>query len=74
MSRFFAPQSGISEDSVTGSAFTTLAPYWSARLGKKDLEAVQLSKRTGFVKCRHLDDRTEISGKAALYMKGEIFV
>jgi PhzF family phenazine biosynthesis protein len=74
VSRFFAPQSGISEDPVTGSAFTTLVPYWSARLGKKDLEAVQLSKRTGFVKCRYLGDRTEISGKAALYMKGEIFV
>jgi PhzF family phenazine biosynthesis protein len=72
VSRFFAPQSGINEDPVTGSAFTTLVPYWSNRLGKKDLTAIQISKRTGFIKCSYLGDRTEISGKAVLYIKGEI--
>ncbi|MES1213286.1 MAG: PhzF family phenazine biosynthesis protein, partial [Singulisphaera sp.] len=34
VSRFFAPQSGIDEDPVTGSAHAILTPYWSARLGK----------------------------------------
>ncbi len=29
VSRFFAPQSGINEDPVTGSAHTTLTPYWA---------------------------------------------
>jgi PhzF family phenazine biosynthesis protein len=32
VSRFFAPQSGIDEDPVTGSAHTTLTPYWSGQL------------------------------------------
>ena len=37
VSRCFAPQSGIDEDPVTGSAHTTLTPYWAQRLGKLSL-------------------------------------
>jgi predicted PhzF superfamily epimerase YddE/YHI9 len=47
VSRFFGPQSGINEDPVTGSAHTTLTPYWSKRLGKTELTAMQLSPRVG---------------------------
>lgn len=43
VSRFFAPQSGINEDPVTGSAHTTLTPYWAQELDKDELTAVQLS-------------------------------
>ena len=74
VSRFFAPQSGIDEDPVTGSAHTSLAPYWSGRLGKQTLSAVQLSKRKGFLTCTIAGDRVQISGKACLYLTGEIFV
>ncbi|HTY08052.1 MAG TPA: PhzF family phenazine biosynthesis protein, partial [Candidatus Edwardsbacteria bacterium] len=45
VSRFFAPQSGIFEDPVTGSAHTTLAPYWRDALGTRDMTALQLSPR-----------------------------
>jgi PhzF family phenazine biosynthesis protein len=72
VSRFFAPQNGIEEDSVTGSAHSTLTPYWSAKLGKKDLYAIQLSARKGHLKCSHLGDRVEISGQACTYLIGEI--
>lgn len=72
VSRFFAPQSGIDEDPVTGSAHTSLTPYWKDVLQKDELIAVQLSKRKGFLKCRHLGDRVEISGKVKLYMNGEV--
>lgn len=72
VSRFFAPQSGIDEDPITGSAHTTLTPYWSKRLNKNELTAVQISKRKGFLICRYKNDRTEISGKARMYMIGEI--
>jgi PhzF family phenazine biosynthesis protein len=72
VSRFFAPQSGIDEDPVTGSAHTTLTPYWSKRLNKNELTAVQISKRKGFLICKYKNDRTEISGKARMYMIGEI--
>jgi PhzF family phenazine biosynthesis protein len=74
VARFFAPRSGINEDPVTGSAYTTLVPYWTRILIKKELRAIQLSRRTGFVKCKYLGERTEISGKAVLYMTGEISV
>jgi len=72
VSRFFAPQSGIAEDPVTGSAHTTLAPYWAARLGRTELGAQQLSKRRGRLRCRLAGDRVEISGQARAYMAGEI--
>ncbi len=71
VSRFFGPQSGIDEDPVTGSAHTTLIPYWSARLEKKTLVAKQLSKRGGTIYCEYLDDRVEIGGTAKTYLVGE---
>jgi PhzF family phenazine biosynthesis protein len=73
VSRFFAPQSGIQEDPVTGSAHTSLTPYWSKELGKTELTAMQISARQGFLKCKNLGERTEISGQACTYMVGEIF-
>ncbi|WP_139957172.1 PhzF family phenazine biosynthesis protein [Flavicella sediminum] len=72
VSRFFAPQSGINEDPVTGSAHTSLIPYWSKKLNKTKLQAKQLSQRTGDLTCTYLGDRVEISGQAVLYMVGKI--
>src|SRR5262249_28382033 len=45
VSRFFAPAKGVPEDPVTGSAHTTLIPYWSSRLGKKKMFGRQISQR-----------------------------
>jgi PhzF family phenazine biosynthesis protein len=74
VSRFFAPGAGILEDPVTGSAHTTLTPYWSKKLGKKELSARQLSKRGGELKCKMAGDRVLISGQAVTYMIGEVEV
>ncbi|TXK37873.1 PhzF family phenazine biosynthesis protein [Pontibacter qinzhouensis] len=74
VSRFFAPQVGVDEDPVTGSAHTTLIPYWSQRLGKQKLTARQLSKRQGELTCEFLGDRVAITGNAVAYLKGEIYV
>lgn len=74
VSRFFCPQVGINEDPVTGSAHTTLTPYWSERLGKNTLQAKQLSKRQGNLQCEFLGDRVKITGQAVTYLKGEIEV
>lgn len=74
VSRFFAPQSGINEDPVTGSAHTTLTPYWAKRLGKNTLKAVQLSDRKGNLVCKHFGERVEISGTCKLYLSGTIFI
>jgi PhzF family phenazine biosynthesis protein len=72
VSRFFAPNAGIPEDPVTGSSHTTLIPFWSRRLDKKELLARQLSRRGGVLYCRDLDARVEIGGTAVLYLEGEI--
>jgi PhzF family phenazine biosynthesis protein len=72
VSRFFAPQSGINEDPVTGSAHTSLISLWSNKLGKNKMIALQLSKRGGLLVCELKDSRCMIGGKARLYLTGEI--
>lgn len=72
VSRCFAPKYGINEDPVTGSAFTQLMPYWSNKMNKNSMNAKQVSKRGGEVKCVYLGERVLISGKAAMYMVGTI--
>jgi PhzF family phenazine biosynthesis protein len=74
VSRFFAPAVGINEDPVTGSAHTTLIPYWSEATGLTELTAYQISQRGGHLRCRYLGDRVEISGRARTYLTGEIFL
>lgn len=72
VSRFFAPNAGIDEDPVTGSAHCLLVPYWSKKLGKNEFTARQVSARGGFLQCKLLGDRVEMSGRAVTYLKGEI--
>ncbi len=74
VSRFFGPQSGIDEDPVTGSAHTTLTPFWAKKLGKNEMNALQLSARVGVLKVKNLANRVEISGEAVTYMAGSIIV
>ncbi len=74
VSRFFAPQSGIPEDPVTGSAHCILAPYWAKRLGKSKLSARQLSARGGELELEVKADRVLISGRVVPYMEGRIRV
>ena len=74
VSRFFAPAAGVNEDPVTGSAHSTLIPYWAKRLGKKDLHALQLSPRGGELFCQDDGDRVKIGGRAITYFRGEIEV
>ncbi len=72
VSRFFGPQVGINEDPVTGSAHTTLTPYWANKLNKTILSAAQISKRKGELTCEWEGDRVKISGQAVTYLIGEI--
>ena len=72
VSRFFAPSAGVNEDPVTGSAHTTLIPYWSNKLGKTSMHAEQLSERGGILYCEDKNDRVLIGGNAIEYLKGEI--
>ena len=70
--RFFAPNYGIAEDPVTGSAFTQLAPFWAEHFGRQEFRARQVSRRGGEVHCRLVGNRVLISGRAVTYFAGAI--
>jgi PhzF family phenazine biosynthesis protein len=72
VSRFFAPQSGVDEDPVTGSSHCALAPYWSGRAGKTAMMARQLSRRGGVIRVRLAGDRVFIAGQAITTLRGEL--
>lgn len=74
VSRFFTPQASIFEDPATGSSHCSLIPFWSTRLGKNKLNAVQLSDRIGKLYCQNNKDRVIIGGKAVTYSKGNLWV
>jgi PhzF family phenazine biosynthesis protein len=70
VSRVFAPRIGISEDPVTGSAHTVLAPYWSDRTGRTSLLGCQASDRSGLVGVELNGDRVVVSGRAVTILDG----
>lgn len=72
VSRCFFPATGVNEDPVTGSAHTTLTPYWSERLNKSKLIAKQISSRGGELTCEIHENRVYIGGNAIEYMCGDI--
>ncbi len=74
VSRFFAPGAGIAEDPVTGAAHCTLTPYWAKRLGKREIHALQVSARGGELFCTDAGERVKISGHAARYSEGFIYL
>lgn len=75
VSRFFGPRVGVPEDPVTGSAHSTLIPFWAHELGKTELRARQISARGGDLWCRLGEgSRVDISGYAVTYAVGEIRV
>lgn len=74
VSRFFGPLVGIDEDPVTGSAHCILTPIWAEKLDKTDFTARQVSARSGDLKLSLQGDRVHITGNAALYLKGTIYI
>ncbi|WP_308420305.1 PhzF family phenazine biosynthesis protein [Kroppenstedtia guangzhouensis] len=72
ISRFFAPNHGIPEDPVTGSAHCALGPYWAKKLGKTELRAYQASQRGGSLNVRVEGDRVRLAGHAVTVWRGEL--
>lgn len=72
VSRFFAPNCGIPEDPVTGSAHCGLGPWWAAKLGKNDLVGYQASPRGGTVGVTVKGERCLLVGTAVTVWKGEL--
>ena len=67
-----ARRDGIPEDPVTGSAHTALAPFWSERLGRDDLTALQASARGGLVRTSIHGDRVHLTGHAVIVVDGTL--
>lgn len=74
VSRCFFPAFGIDEDPATGSAHTTLTPYWAEKLGKSTLSAIQRSERQGYLECTLQGGRVLIGGQARLYLQGQFII
>jgi len=75
VSRYFAPRAGIDEDPVTGSAHTSLGPWWAARLRRGDLVGRQVSARGGTVRVvvdRPSPGRVTLAGSAVTIWRGEL--
>jgi len=74
VSRFFAPQSGVDEDPVTGSAHCALAPWWSERLGRTAMTGRQLSPRGGVVGVRLSGARVHLLGRCVTVVEGRLLL
>lgn len=74
ISRCFYPGAGIPEDPVTGSAHTSLTPFWKNKTGRSTFKAYQASGRGGEVMCELVNDRVLLTGNAVTYLVGEIFI
>lgn len=70
VSRYFAPNFGVDEDPVTGSAHCALAPYWSRKLAKQEMTGYQASQRGGVVRVRVSEDRVFLTGEAVTVLRG----
>jgi PhzF family phenazine biosynthesis protein len=72
VSRFFAPEKGVKEDPVTGSAHCVLGPFWQKRLNKNIFKAYQASQRGGTVGVKVENNRVYLSGKAVTVLKATL--
>jgi PhzF family phenazine biosynthesis protein len=66
VSRFFAPQSGVPEDPVTGSAHCAIGPFWAGRLGRSEARCRQASERGGELTVRIRGGRVDLIGRARM--------
>jgi PhzF family phenazine biosynthesis protein len=72
-SRYFWPWSGTNEDPVTGATHTFLTTYWSKRLGKTKMKALQCSDRTGFMEVElTAENKVILKSKAEIIFEGKL--
>lgn len=74
VARAFWPKINIDEDPVCGAMYCSLIPYWRDQNGLDRMVARQVSRRGGTVYCEYAGDRVKLSGRAALYLIGDICV
>lgn len=70
--RVFAPNVGLPEDPVCGTAHRIIVPYWAKRLGKSRIHSRQLSPRGGDLWCEDKGEIVAIGGESTLVISGTI--
>lgn len=74
VSRTIVPHVQQLEDHATGSSHAVLTPFWSERLGKKDLRALQVSPRGGVFGCELRGDTVYLNGHYTWLSEGQWLV
>ncbi|MGA9290056.1 MAG: PhzF family phenazine biosynthesis protein [Anaerobacillus sp.] len=72
VSRYFAPNIGVMEDSVTGSAHCALASYWHQKTGDTEWLAYQASERGGEIMMALNGVEVTLGGECVVLMKGKL--
>ena len=70
--RVFAPNAGLPEDPVCGTAHRIIVPYWAERMGKAKIHSRQLSARGGDLWCEDKGETVVIAGETILVIDGTI--
>ena len=70
--RVFAPNVGLPEDPVCGTAHRIIVPYWAERMGKSKIHSRQLSPRGGELWCEYRGETVVIGGETSLVIDGTI--
>lgn len=71
VSRTLVPKVQQLEDHATGSSHAILTPFWSERLLKNEMEALQLSPRGGRFHCEMHMNQVLLKGKAQIWVQGQ---
>lgn len=70
--RVFAPNAGLPEDPVCGTAHRIIIPYWAERLGQTKLHSRHLSPRGGDLWCDIEGESVVIAGESSLAVEGTV--
>jgi len=71
VSRTIVPKVKQLEDAATGSSHAALTPFWSNKLNKQSLSALQLSSRGGKFDCEMKDDHVLLTGSYEVLALGQ---
>ena len=70
----FAPNEGIDEDHVCGTANCITGPYWAAQKGITELKVRQVSERGGELRVGVDGDKIKLRGQAKVTGVGRLFL
>ena len=70
----FAPNAGLDEDHVCGSANCMMGPYWAAQKGITKLKVRQVSERGGKLRVGMDGDNIKLGGQVKVTSVGRLLL